>query len=742
MKKVIYNVYIIIVAVAALAVSCSIDDAQYVSADELGAVNSEYFVPKERGSVQIQLYANKSGDVQILKGEDWVRMPISHFDGDASLTAEYSDNPGFPRRAVLLFSTATRKDTVSIFQNGLEEVFDFPQTSAVLYNGQGELDLKANLNVPIEKVDVQVRYLDGDLWITSAEITQDRLCLKALDNEGNQIRRAQIHVSYQDGWDELRTCVITINQANKDNKIGTPYSFEELRSIATTVPEDTPTDAYIEGYIVSDLVNGQAGELRIEEMGVIDTESNNTTAYFESIDGKYGFKLQTLSAEDNIFHRNMRVGFILDGAKISKSENFPTRYTISEVSVSMIMTAFDEKAPVKEKRIKELTDDDIYTCVTLTDCEIPMRKGPLTPIHEGYTPVFNIKRYSKYPMLIRCIDGGSMYMITNYTCPYRRDGSRLPYGSGNITGVIVHEDFPSFDPSTGGFIGNYQIRHFYREDIDLAMDMEDSFSALAVEFRYLNIPSAGHTTELPKAMIASYGDGELTHSYSSYTSSATGLRFTNFSASYFYLGPCGKPYAGTYSNGAGIILEDGTDYLPVPAGKEGSQNSEGKGDFSPTVYLSWGNKYWWNSSEGHGYAWIVKFSTLGISTDHLSMQFAMYNNSQKLRSPRYWKAQYSFTTYDCSASSDEQWTDIGTFVVPDVVIYDYTLLTQSTGTKVFDFELPLELLDREKVYIRLLPINNKACALESDVHDGSTIANNSGYNTMDYFAIRYNKRHE
>ena len=34
-----------------------------------------------------------------------------------------------------------------------------------------------------------------------------------------------------------------------------------------------------------------------------------------------------------------------------------------------------------------------------------------------------------------------MYMFTNMTCTYRRDGETLPYGSGSITGIVVHEDY-------------------------------------------------------------------------------------------------------------------------------------------------------------------------------------------------------------------------------------------------------------------------------------------------------------
>ena len=56
-----------------------------------------------------------------------------------------------------------------------------------------------------------------------------------------------------------------------------------------------------------------------------------------------------------------------------------------------------------------------------------------------------------------------------------------------------------------------------------------------------------------------------------------------------------------------------------------------------------------------------------------------------------------------------------------------------------NFPLPVEILDKESVSIRLMPRNNKAAAKDAGSYDDSTIENNSGYNTMDYFAVRYNK---
>ena len=83
------------------------------------------------------------------------------------------------------------------------------------------------------------------------------------------------------------------------------------------------------------------------------------------------------------------------------------------------------------------------------------------------TESFVTREVSKYPLLVRDINGDDMYMLTNTNCAYRSDGTRLPYGSGKISGVIVHERFSRFewrdgadpaemdDDPTLGFIGPY-----------------------------------------------------------------------------------------------------------------------------------------------------------------------------------------------------------------------------------------------------------------------------------------------
>ena len=197
-------------------------------------------------------------------------------------------------------------------------------------------------------------------------------------------------------------------------------------------------------------------------------------------------------------------------------------------------------------------------------------------------------RTEKCASLVRDIEGEHIYLYTNTTCLYRRDGSRLPYGSGKLSGIVVHELFPRFewednaggDDESYGYIGRYQLRHVSKSDFDgLAEDFEDSFSALLTEYRFLQYDN--------NKVYPTYGtNGYLTHSYKDGNGAVKILANEDFS----YLGPVGNKPSFIFGsnignvNGMGIILEDGTDWWrdnpDVNSNIAGDTSGGGKGKVS------------------------------------------------------------------------------------------------------------------------------------------------------------------
>ena len=722
-------VYIFLLLMA--CIGCKVDDAEYLYKDELGALTKSFTIDSQTGSLSFNVYANKTGKASVMEGKEWLNVVTPSFDGDATIKVDYLYNDGFPRKGSVLLETSTRRDTVHIMQEGRQkELFEFPQTSVVVYNGEGDTVIPAECNVEIADVDIDVQYVDGGNWINSVSLQPDKLVLRTEDNPDPKERRtAYIRLSRTDNWGFVQSNMIRVTQTPSDNALGEDVSFQEVRNFAVEEGRTLVTDDWcLTAYVVSRPESCNMGEQEVFAVHYIDYESEDKTAYIESEDGRFGFRISTQTADDNVFLPDTKIRLMLEGASVNRQSD-PDRFTIEDVTASMVIESVkvpSEEIPVKEKHISQLTDEDIYTYVTLKDCEIPVRKGCLTPINEGYTYLYSNDKISKFPILIRDIQGSSMYMYTNITCPYRRDGKKLPYGQGTISGIIVHEKYISFIDKDNpveelcGNIGDYQIRHTRYEDLNLEDDFKNSFSALITEYRYFNEPDPNPD----KIWLPTYG----TNGYFTHTDPGNTYPHTEFA----YLGPCGKENAGNV-NGFGITLDDGTQF---GAGFP-EANKEGKGGSVYNMKIAWRCNRWWASKTDRPEAWVVTFSTEGIQSDHVSMQLSTHNVSQTLRDPRYWVAEWSLQG-DMSEDADSQWHVISEYVVPDVGIDANTLLNQCLGYKQMDFPLPLEILGQKQVFIRLRP-TSKAASSGLD-YDESTIEEKNNGNSIGYFAIRYNKQ--
>ena len=127
----------------------------------------------------------------------------------------------------------------------------------------------------------------------------------------------------------------------------------------------------------------------------------------------------------------------------------------------------------------------------------------------------------------------------------------------------------------------------------------------------------------------------MTHSYKDGTGAIKILSNEDFS----YLGPVGNKSTFIFGsnignvNGMGIILEDGTDwwrdFADVNNNTSGDTSGGGKGKVprkGSAEGPAWVDWYWWDKANDRGHAWIVNFSTEGISTDVLSMQVSVLND--------------------------------------------------------------------------------------------------------------------
>ena len=786
------------------ALSCSLDETADVKLVELGTPleDNVCIVEAEGGEYELEIYSNGSYHIEMLDQSSWLTLSAMKGNGDGTLTLTSTGNDEFKRMTsfALCSDVDERRDTVYVKQKGkIEANLSMGNTSMVVPGAGGESKASLSTNIPFEYFKVNVDYNDPENvgWLDPEKVSmagdgQDRTLSIWTDPNPDDVsvRTASLNLSFVDGWGDKVALELIVMQKNSNEGLGVLKSFAEIRSTYPNGGEVTE-DYILEGIVVSNTEGGNAGENEQISASAIDYTVSQRTVYVQSLDGKYGFSLLTETEEDNIFKQFNKVRVLLKGTEIYLFDNPAKYYQIKGVKKSMVASnvkAAESEIVVKQKHFNELTDDDIFTYVTLKDVEFPVRKGSICPINEGYSIAGKSDRIAKFPLLVRDINGDSFYMYTNTVCTYRNDGTRVPQGSGNISGVIVHERFSRFEWKNGmdlldmetdpelGNIGRYQIRHQTKGDIydQMQMDFKDSFSELLVEYRYWN-PDIEHGVQRP-----TYGDnGWFTHTYQKKYTGTEAKEYTeevykqHMSAEvcFSYLGPIGL--AGTMFgantgnvNGLGIVLDSDKDrYNPemsewvgefngtrqwlapetsmadaeIPMRVANAGSGAGKGWCSSDCYCAFRSLKWWDFDQDRGYAWMLNFSTKGISSK-LSMQISVLNSSQRFHSPRYWKAEWSEVD-SMDPSKDAQWHPIGEYTVPDISQWTGTLFSSVVGYKAINMDLPAELLGKDNVYIRLMPVND-LCSSGGDYTDTFITDDEDGdkhASSIDYIAIRYNK---
>lgn len=785
------------------AISCSLDETADIKLVELGTPleNNICFVEAAGGEYDVEVLSNGAYHVEFTEN-DWLTLSALQGNGDGRIKLTATPNKEFKRMTsfVLCSDVDTRRDTVYVKQKGdIEASLSMDNTSLVLPGAGGQSTAAIRTNIPFSYLESSVAYNEFDnvdwldlskLSISGEGASQTISISSAPNTDPVSIRSASLYLSFVDGWGDKVALEILLMQKNSNEGLGVLKSFAEIRALYPNGGE-VEEDYILEGVVVSNTEGGNAGENEQISASAIDYSGSQRTVYFQSLDGNYGFSLLTETQEDNIFKQFNKVQILLKGTEIYLFDQPVKYYQIKGIRKNMVASnerASDNEIVVKEKHFKDITDEDIFTYVRLKDVEFPVRKGSICPINEGYSTAGKSDRISKFPLLVRDINGDSFYMYTNTVCTYRNDGTRVPQGSGRIAGVIVHERFSRFEWKDGmdlldmendpelGNIGKYQIRHQTKGDIydNMAMDFKDNFSELLVEYRYWN-PDVEKGVQKP-----TYGDnGWFTHTYQQKYTGTESKDYTeeqyrqHMSAEvcFSYLGPIGLAGSMFGSNtgnlnGLGIVLDSSKDrYNPemsewvgehngtmqwlapstsmadaeIPLRVANAGSGAGKGWCSSDCYCAFRSLKWWDFDSNRGYAWMLNFSTKGIAKK-LSMQISVLNSSQKFYSPRYWRVEWSEVD-SMDPTMDAQWHTIDEYTVPDISQWTGTLFSSVVGYKAINFDLPEELLGKENVYIRLMPIS-VMCSSGGDYTDATITNDEEGdkhASSIDYIAIRYNK---
>lgn len=266
-------------------------------------------------------------------------------------------------------------------------------------------------------------------------------------------------------------------------------SFSEIRSIGVSGKEVALT-GMLEGVIVSDWrsTNMETGE-NISDC-IVNIGASLQTAYIQNEEGSLGFRLKFRSIYGNRLERGSRVTVNLDGCRLLREDD-PERYTILGVSPeSVTVTATDVALPSRRKHISELTDEDVYTSVTLEGLEFRKKEGgyinvnektvQITSLNEGLShpdvPGYKSAQENAdaWPTLMRDDRGQTIYMLINSTCEWRRNNMGVPKGVGGVTGIIVHDGLYRY----GNDLGRYCIRPVDEAGFEIEREPSTSYGVV------------------------------------------------------------------------------------------------------------------------------------------------------------------------------------------------------------------------------------------------------------------------
>ncbi len=348
--------------------------------------------------------------------------------------------------------------------------------------------VETNLTEFIDDMVTEISYPEAATngYISNVAMTATSASFDIAANPGIK-RVATIKISYTD-LDGKKTegSLRVIQRGETIKRVVTAESIRELLPAAgdytyASVSDDTGDYAdVLELRVITDATSLNTETNTNSAWNKIAYTPTETTGYAQSEDGKFGFRMKFIDAENNVLKGFSKIELPLDGKKIVREDN-PTRYTITgltERDIVLVAEGTISDLATKNRTISTLTDADIYTYVSLTDTEFAVKDGPYTYNVESMVSSGSHAMRDELASMITDKDHKAIYALINSMCSWRRDlttGSiKAPAGVGTTSGVIVHSKNPSY-----GNIGTYQIRPLDQTSFDMPAAEAYSTNVLA-----------------------------------------------------------------------------------------------------------------------------------------------------------------------------------------------------------------------------------------------------------------------
>ncbi len=448
------------------------------------------------------------------------------------------------------------------------------------------------------------------------------------------------------------------------------------------------SDVRIMGYVInaqgnSNIYHNPQHATRYTEVNLKDIRK---IMYIQSADARYGFRLEFESDKDaGTLKRYSLATITLKGTTIRKEDGGFVISGLKKDNVVLQKEGTAETFPRKYRSISEVTAEDIFTYVTLTDCEFVFKDGAYVNIHETYT-IKTEKNAGCRPngmmdgwgTLVCDKSGAPAYMMLNSSCLWRRDGKGVPQGSGTLSGIVT--DTP--------------IMRYYGEDVERALqirpmnrrDINMEFPSLwksVCEWNWSDNVKAIHTASGDmdnagkNAVVADSGKGEL-----------------------------------RVEVDGNVTRRKEPNNPSLTSTKKGE--ADGFYDYG-ALNVSAPSCNFWDWSQDRGLGIVLEFSLKGIKGENLMLAFSFAAGNGKpercLGYPVYWCVEYSTdgVSYTRVDETDYTLNTLPYWRENDVYGVSYpTSLECGMGFTEHMVKLPQELFGKKTVWIRLRPSQKKA----------------------------------
>lgn len=448
---------------------------------------------------------------------------------------------------------------------------------------------------------------------------------------------------------------------------------------------------YLSALVVSSPGNENLADSRQISYRDASATMSNRTAYVESLDGKFGARLvfRHFNTEAKKAVRYSVITLNLCGASLRKDANGALVIeNIPDGSIVSVVPGSESDIPRKVKALSELSADDIYTWVTVPDCEFVFKDGAYVNILEQYGKKTSLNaKYSPvgymdtWQTLLWDRNAAPLYLVINSRVPWRRSGAGVPQGTGSISGILLRSDIPRY-----GHVEAWQIRPMEESDIAFSREERSSFTTLC-EWNWNDNAPQFNTTDGAverfryEKMLPDIGRGELSLDFLSST------------------------YRGMDVNNP--VLEDTDKEI------RGTRGKVNKGAMEIRTQV----KNWWNWAEDCGSAVVLKFSTKDLDSERLYLAFSFAAGAVSATTsrfaPAFWGVEYSTDNVHIAKMDmpNIQLRTLPWWESSQNGVRYFTSTDAGMGLTEHIVELPSSLIGQETVYVRICPVRKNLTTL-------------------------------